>query len=99
MRLSEYKGEEAIEVLAEMLEPVVEIVGDNDVREAMNGNKLKLAALILKTHKHEVLQILAASERESVEEYSKKVNPFTLPMKLLEIINDPDVQLLFQSQS
>lgn len=98
MRLSDFKGEEAIEVLADMIEPVAEILGDEEIRNSIDGNKVKLVSLILKRHSKDVIQLLAAMERESVEEYEKKINLFTLPMKLMEIVNDPDVVLLFQSQ-
>ena len=104
MKLSDYKGEEAIEVLADIIEPLTAILGDKDLREFVADNKGKkiprIAYIkpILKNHPKEVIEVLAGIEKEPVEEYEKKVNILTLPMKLLELVNDPQMQSLFTSQ-
>jgi hypothetical protein len=104
MRLSDYKGEEAIEVLADIIEPLTAILGDEDMKKLVADNKGKKVAPvayikpILKNHPKEVIAVLAGIEKEPVEEYEKKVNVLTLPMKLLELMNDPQMQSLFTSQ-
>lgn len=104
MKLSDYKGEEAIEILADIIEPLTAILGDEDMRKIASENKGKKITPvsyikpILKNHPKEVIEVLAGIDKEPVEEYRKKVNVLTLPMKLLELMNDPQMQSLFTSQ-
>lgn len=59
-KLSDYKGDEAIELWADLLEPLTAIIGDEGVKEAITSGKPKMliAKEILKTHKEEATQIL-----------------------------------------
>lgn len=98
MKLSEYKGEEAIELLADILEPTVEIFADDDVRKAITNDepKMKIISKVLKSHKKEIIQIMARMDNTPVEKY--EVNVLTLPKKVLEILNDEDLNGFFKSQ-
>lgn len=107
MKLSEYRGDDALEVLAELLEPAVEILADSDIAAAWrdkNPNKtrgqkqLKAVSIALKKHKEAVIAILAALDHETPDEYRKKINVVTLPKKLLEVLNDKDLRTFFISQ-
>ncbi len=107
MRLSEYRGDDALEVLAELIEPAVEILADADIAAAWRdkdpnktrGQKqLKAVSIALKKHKEAVIAILAALDHETPDEYRKKINVVTLPKKLLEVLNDKDLRTFFISQ-
>lgn len=103
MKLSDFRGEDAIDVLAEIIEPATEILNDDEIKKAFNGegDKTKVASIVklaLKKHKREVLEIMAVCERKSYEEYVKTVSIFTLPLKALEIFNDKELVHFFQSQ-
>lgn len=99
MKLSEYRGEDALDVLADLVEPAIEIMGDKEFVQAYRDRKIpKAVKTAIKNHKKSVLEIMAATEREDVEEYAKKVNVFTLPAKLIELLNDKEVISLFTSQ-
>ena len=107
MKLSEYRGDDALEVLAELLEPAVEILADADIAAAWrdkNPNKtrgqkqLKAVSIAIKKHKEEVIAILAALDHETPDEYREKINVVTLPKKLLEVLNDKDLRNFFTSQ-
>lgn len=105
MKLSDYKGEDAIEVLADIIEPLALILSDKDIRELLSNKKdgtavapIKLVKPALKNHKREVLEILARIENMPVDEYAETVNVFTLPKQVLDFVNDPNVQSLFTSQ-
>ena len=101
MRLSDYKGEEALDVLADIIEPVTLILGDKEIQELAKGKNvppIKFVKPMLKNHKKEILEILARLENEPIEEYKEKVNILTLPTAILELINDPEIQNLFHSQ-
>lgn len=96
LKLSEYKGEEAVEILADILDPATEILADKEVEKIFGEkNYLKLAKYILKQHKASILELLAILERKDVEEYKKEVNIFTLPKTILELLNDKDLLQFF----
>lgn len=102
MKLSDFKGEDALDVLADIIEPATEIVNDEEIKDAFSddGKGKKLAAVVkiaLKKHKHAVLEILAACEQKPYEEYVQTVTVFTLPLKALEIFNDRELVAFFQS--
>lgn len=93
MKLSEFKGDEALEVLADLVEPCVELFKDKElIRLVQKGEtRAKGIAKALRDHKDEVFTILAITEGETVEEYRKKANIMSLPKKLLEIFNDKEL--------
>ena len=102
MRLSDYKGDAALDKLAEIIEPLAAMLSDHELQELSKEKKvaaIKYAKPMLKNHKSEIIEILAALDDEPVETYKEKVTLLTLPAKLLEFLNDPEVQALFPSQS
>lgn len=97
MKLTEYKGEEALDLLADIIEPTVTIFSDEEVKKAFNGeNKLGIVKIAIKNHKKELIEIMARMDNVPVDEY--EVNLFTLPIKVTEIINDRDLLSFFKSQ-
>lgn len=104
-KLSEIRGEDAIEVLAQIVEPAAEIMSDKEIVSAARGEKrIRLVSLMLKTHKTEVLQIMAALDGVDYEDevaykrYVESQNLLSLPKALLDIVNDKDLMDLFTSQ-
>lgn len=97
MKLSDYENEDAIDLLADIIEPVTTVLSDKNVVEAMkNDTQLEAIKIALKSHKTEIIQIMARLDNTPVEEY--KCSFLTLPIKLLEIISDKDLQSFFKSQ-
>ena len=97
MKLSDLKGEKALDALADLLEPVVELMTDNDiVRLFKSGQKIKAVARAIKEHKKAVITILAVTEGADPATYEPNV--LSLPAKMLEILNDQELMSLFQSQ-
>ena len=96
MKLSEYQGEAALDLLADLIEPAGEIMSDKEIGEVFKENKFKAIGLAIKNHKKDVMQILATMDGVPVEEY--KCNVFSLPAKILELLNDPEMIQLFQYQ-
>lgn len=98
MKLSEYKGEEALDLLADLIEPAGEIFGDSEFVKLIQSDapKTTIVKALLKRHKKSVIEILAAIDGVPAEDYS--CNVLTLPLKVLEVINDKDLISLFQSQ-
>lgn len=100
MKLSDYKGEQALDIFVELMEPATTIMADKEVAQLAKSNVpiVKIVKAAIKNHKREVIEILAILDGEDPKEYAKKITVFSLPAKLLEILNDPDVQSLFTSQ-
>ena len=102
MRLSEIKGENAIDVLADMLDPLTEMLADPKVKEVARSKSPTLikASKILKYQKKAVLEMLAILNQTPVEEF--KPSLLELPLMLTELINDikenKELISLFQSQ-
>ena len=95
-KLSEIKGEEALDVLADMLVPITAIANDEEVREGFNTNVATCASVALKKHKDDVIDMLTALDGRSKEEMLEDMNLLTLPAVLVEILNEPAVQSLFR---
>lgn len=97
MKLSDLKGEAALDALADMIEPASEIMTDTHfVKCLRDGNRMKAVQLALRNHKKAIIAIMAACDGKKPKDY--EVNILSLPKKLLEIFNDPEVVSLFQSQ-
>ena len=97
MKLSEIKGQEAIDVLADLMSPASIIFTDKEVVKLLRGGeKIKAIQAMLKSHSKEVIEMLAILDREDPKTYEPSI--VTLPMKLLEFFNDPEVSELFFSQ-
>ncbi len=96
MKLSEYQGEAALDLLAELIEPAGEIMADKEIGDVFKQNRFKAIGMAIKNHKKAVMQILATMDGVPVDEY--KCNVFTLPVKILELLNDPALVQLFTFQ-
>ena len=98
MRLSEYKGDEALDVLADLIEPSAEIFSDKKISAMYKDGatrKVDIIKAVLKNHKKSIVEIMAALDREDPATYT--VNLLSLPAKILEILNDPELESLFGS--
>lgn len=99
MKLSEIKGEKAIEVFADLLEPTSKILSDKEILDSITEKEpqINIIKKMLKKHSKEVIEIMAILDGVPVEKY--EVEFLTLPAKLIEIFNDPMVTELFTLQS
>lgn len=97
-RLKDIKGDRALDIMADILDPVTEIFADEHVAEMYRAgvNRIKLVQYVIKEHKENVITILAMLDDEDPKTY--EVNLLTLPLKVAEVINDPDLNLLFTLQ-
>lgn len=97
-KLSEYKDEEALDILADLIEPVVRVFSDETIINALRGgNRPAAIKNAIKSHKQDVMEILAILEGVPVAEYH--CNVLTLPAKLIELLNDDELMRLFTSQA
>jgi hypothetical protein len=98
MKLSEIKGKKALETLADLMEPIAKILENGEIKKSVENNEtaIKIAQRLLKGWPDEIITILALLDGEKPETY--EVNLLALPVKVLELINDPEIQTLFFSQ-
>lgn len=97
MKISEIKNEAALDMLADIIEPLSEIYGDEKVREyAKKGKRAKAISSAIKGHKKDVIAVVAALDGATPDKYEFDV--ITLFQKALEIMNDPELQDFFISQ-
>lgn len=98
MKLTDIQNEQALDVLADIIEPTAEILADEEVQRIYKSEpKLKLATYIIRNYKKNIIEIMARLDGADPAEY--KFNLLTLPKKLLELLNDPDLADLFTSQA
>lgn len=113
MRLSELTAEQGLEAIANSLEHIGNIADDDTAlklcqelvpREGEKYIKVfargaKTAPKLLKTHKDDVIGILAAFELQTVEEYKKKHKLMDVIKDMVNLVNEPEVRQLFFSAS
>jgi len=96
MKLSDIRGDAALDALAELIEPATEIMGDPEVRKLYEAKKIpKCAAYAIKNHKQAVKTVLAIMDGQDPETYNPTL--LSLPLKLIELMNDPEIVSLFRS--
>lgn len=107
MKLSELKGERAIEVIADLIEPIANIAQDQDqlrlfhatLKEGETPREMAVRDLkekipvLLKTHKKDVLAIVCAVNGENPSDLSF----VDILRETLELANDQDFLSLFLS--
>ena len=107
MKLSEIKGERAIEVIADLIEPIANIASDKDcadlfsVKPVKGEDKnatarkhiVKKVPVLLKTHKRDVIQVIATLDGKSIDD----MNLFSITAALIGIVQDEALIELFTS--
>lgn len=88
MRLSEIKGTDAIDVIADIIDPVTVILADKEIQEAIETKKpyLLIAKTILKNQKEAILEVLAVLHKEDPKEF--KPSLIELPIMLVQLVQD-----------
>lgn len=98
MKLSQFKNEEAIDVLAELMEPFATIVTDETFRGLFQNKtpNIKVVQYLLKEHKKEVIDVIAILHRTTPDKL--EFNIATLTKDLVELLNDEEIMAVFRSQ-
>ena len=93
MRLSDFKGGDALDLMADILEPITKVLSDPKTKELRN-NRVKLIQHILRSHKEETLDVYHILYGESKEE----ATPVDLVRMVVEFLSDPELKDLFSLQ-
>jgi len=97
MKLSDIKGEKALDLLVDLIDPAADIFGDKEFAElTRKGDKIGSVKVAIKNHKKSVITMIALLNGENPKTYEPNV--LALPKLLLEIFNDPELIQLFQPQ-
>lgn len=93
-KLSDYQGEEAIELWGDLLEPLTEIMGDPKIAQVVKSGqpKMMIVKTILLEHKKEAEKILLRIDPEPLDGLNLVVRLFSV---LVEIGNREDVRGFF----
>jgi hypothetical protein len=103
-KLSEFKDDEAMDVLCEILDPAISLISDKELRTAIWGDKEKEVKpdrqkgikIAMKDHRKDVVKILAVLNETPVEEFH--YNVASLSIMLLELFNDKELIAFFVQQ-
>jgi hypothetical protein len=98
MKLSEIRKYDAVETLADILEPIANILGSPETKANYEKatNRIQQVRALLKGHSKDWIQILARLDQVSEEEYDCDI--FALPSRVFEVITNPMIQDFFKSQ-
>ena len=93
-KLSDYKGDEAIELWADLLDPLTEILTDEKIKKIVQSGKSKIAIAkeILRLHKKEAVEILTRIDPEPIDGLNVIIKLMNL---LTEIGEDEEVKGFF----
>lgn len=98
MKLSEFKDEKAIEVVAKLLVPIGNIAADKEMEEEKISAKHMgaFASAALQKHSRDVMDMLAILDDQDPAEYH--CNAATVLRDVMIMFSDPDMLALFGLQ-
>ena len=94
-KLSDFKGEEAIDLWADLLDYATVIFTDPEVRKLRKAPKATIAKVMLKLHKKEVCNMLLTIDDTPIDGLNIMIRLISL---LKEIESDPDLKDFFDLQ-
>ena len=97
-KLSEFKNEEAIDILAELMEPASVICSDRELVNAVRSREpmMFIGKIALKNNKKEVMKVLSIMNETPIDEY--ECSPISILKDLLILLNDKELVEFFTSQ-
>lgn len=104
-KLSEFKDDEAMDVLAEILDPMVNMMKNKDFVLAIRGdkkkgirpNRVEAIKIAITKNRSDVVNIMAVLNETPVEEFH--YNLLTLPQMMVEMFNDKELMDFFEYRS
>ncbi len=96
MRLSEFKDEKGIEVVAKLLVPIGNIASNKENGDAKDKSILAFASSILQNNKRDVMDMLAILSDNDPANYH--CTAATVLMDVLNMVSDPELMELFGLQ-
>lgn len=97
MRLSDFRDDQATDVIAKLLEPVGTIAADERNASARSGGVFGFASALFRNNPREMMAIFAILNGEEPETYH--CSAASLLYDLIEMLNDPELLALFGLRS
>ena len=97
MRLSDFKDEKAIEVVADLIDPISVIAQEVKKTKKDDMSVAQIVAIALKNCKKEAMQMFAVLNDIPVEEYH--CTGVTILSDMIQMFSDPQLMQLFGLQS
>ncbi|MBQ9041416.1 MAG: hypothetical protein IJ111_01210 [Eggerthellaceae bacterium] len=113
MRLSDIKGERTLEVIADLVDPIANIAMDEEAAAMFKGikpadgesdnqafvNRMRKAIpALLKTHKDDIVAILATVKGVSPDEFVAEMSLSSLIADVVELLSDEEFTSFLSSQ-
>lgn len=96
MKLSDFRDEKAIEVVADLLGPISKIVANKETAAAKDKGMIEFAAAMLRNSKRDVMDMLAILSGQKPEDYH--CTAATVMKDVLDMFSDPELMQLFGLQ-
>lgn len=93
MKLSDFKDEKAIQVVADLLVPISKIVANKSTKDAKDSGVAAFASALLANNKREVMDMLAILNDVPPEDYH--CTAASVMVDVLNMLNDPELMQLF----
>lgn len=104
MRLSDYKGEAVIDLIGEIVEPIGALFKDEEIVSLFSkkGNNeprniTEIVKIACKNHKNDIMEILAAINGQTVEQYQPTLTEFIAQAVFLFKDLTKDIMTVFTS--
>ena len=93
-KLSDYEGEQAIELWSDLMNPISSILKDKDIKEVVTKGKpkIEIAKTILRNHSKEATEILLRIDPEPINGLNIVLR---LILLLAEIGSNPEIKSFF----
>lgn len=95
MKISDYKNEDALDLLVDLIDPMTRILSNPEVKQAHDAGvpQAELVKTIIKTNKSDIIFVLATMDGIKVEDAN--YNVATIIAKLLSLLNDEELMSFF----
>lgn len=94
-KLSDYKGEAAIELWADLISPITAIAADKKTKEVYdNGTYMDVIRYVLKEHKKEAMEICLRVDETPIDGINIVTRTFGI---FTDVMNSPEAQSFFGS--
>ena len=97
MKLSEFKDEKGIEVVAKLLVPICNIAKSKEVAEAKGKSAIEFASAMLQNNAKDVMTMLAILDDKDPEQYH--CSAASVLVDVFNMLNDPELIQLFGLRS
>lgn len=92
-RLSDFKGEDGVKVVARLFIPIGKIAQDKSLEKKADGTILEFASALLESHSKEVLEMFAILNETDISEY--ETNGADVLINTMIMLSDPSLMQLF----